>query len=186
VQEFIAYARANPGKIDYGSTGVGISTHLSMELFKSMAGVNLVHVPYKAFALALPDLLAGRITVMVSNLPGLVDTVRSGKLRALGVTTLKRSPRLPEVPTIHESGVPGFDVTVWYGVMAPAAVPAPILNRLHADSVKALGMADLRQRLELQGIDPASPATRDEFAAFVKSETAKWAKVVRDANIPAQ
>lgn len=186
VQEFIVYARANAGKIDYGSTGVGISTHLSMELFKTMAGVNLVHVPYKAFALALPDLLAGRITAMVSNLPGLVDTVRSGRLRALGVTTLKRSPRLPEVPTIHESGVPGFDVTVWYGLMAPAAVPAPILTKLHADTLKALGMADLRLRLEQQGIDPGSSATREEFAAFVKSETARWAKVVRDANIPTQ
>ena len=186
VQEFIAYARANAGKIDYGSTGVGISTHLSMELFKTMTGVNLVHVPYKAFALALPDLLAGRITVMVSNLPGLVDTVRSGKLRGLGVTTLKRSPRLPEVPTIHESGVPGFELTVWYGVMAPAAVPAPILNKIHADTVKALGMADLRLRLEQQGIDPGSSATREEYAAFVKSETVKWAKVVRDANIPTQ
>ena len=186
VQEFIAYARANAGKIDYGSTGVGISTHLSMELFKTMTGVNLVHVPYKAFALALPDLLAGRITVMVSNLPGLVDTVRSGKLRALGVTTLKRSPRLPEIPTIDESGVPGFEVMVWYGVMAPAAVPAPILNKLHADTLKALGTADLRLKLEQQGIDPGSSATREQFAAFVKSETVKWAKVVTDANIPTQ
>jgi tripartite-type tricarboxylate transporter receptor subunit TctC len=186
VQEFIAYARANAGKLDYGSTGVGISTHLSMELFKSMTGVNLVHVPYKAFALALPDLLAGRITAMVSNLPGLVDTVRSGKLRGLGVTTLKRSPRLPEIPTIDESGVPGFEVTVWYGVMAPAAVPKPILDKIHADTLKALGTADLRLRLEQQGIDPGSSATREEFAAFVKAETVKWAKVVRDANIPTQ
>jgi len=151
-----------------------------------MTGVNLVHVPYKAFALALPDLLAGRITVMVSNLPGLVDTVRSGKLRGLGVTTLKRSPRLPEIPTIDESGVPGFEVMVWYGVMAPAAVPAPILNKLHADTLKELGTADLRLKLEQQGIDPGSSATREQFAAFVKSETVKWAKVVTDANIPTQ
>ena len=186
VQEFIAYARANPGKIDYGSTGVGISTHLSMELFKTMTGVNLVHVPYKTFALALPDLLAGRISVMMSNLPAQVDTIRSGKVRGLGVTTLKRSPRLPEIPTIHESGVPGFEVMVWYGVMAPAAVPVPILNKIHADTLKALGMADLRLRLEQQGIDPGSSATREEFAAFVKSETVKWGKVVRDANIPSQ
>jgi tripartite-type tricarboxylate transporter receptor subunit TctC len=186
VQEFIAYARANSGKIDYGSTGVGISTHLSMELFKTMAGVNLVHVPYKAMTLALPDLLAGRITVFMDNLPGQVDTIRSGKLRGLGVTTLKRSPRLPEIPTIHESGVPGYEVMVWYGVMAPAAVPVSILNKIHADTVKALGTADLRQRLEQQGIDPESSATREEFTSFVKSETVKWAKVVRDANIPSQ
>ena len=186
VQEFIAYARANTGKIDYGSTGVGISTHLSMELFKTMTGVNLVHVPYKAFALALPDLLAGRITVMMNNLPAQVDMIKSGKLRGLGVTTLKRSPRLPEIPTINESGVPGFEVMVWYGVMAPAAVPVPILNKIHADTLKVLGMADLRQRLEQQGIDPGSSATREEFAVFVKSETTKWARVVRDANIPSQ
>jgi tripartite-type tricarboxylate transporter receptor subunit TctC len=123
---------------------------------------------------------------MMNNLPAQVDMIRSGKLRGLGVTTLKRSPRLPEIPTIHESGVPGFEVTVWYGVMAPAAVPRPILDKLHADTLKALGTADLRQRLELQGIDPGSSATRQEFAAFVKAETVKWAKVVRDANIPTQ
>jgi tripartite-type tricarboxylate transporter receptor subunit TctC len=186
VQEFIAYARANAGKIDYGSTGVGISTHLSMELFKTMTGVNLVHVPYKAFALALPDLLAGRITVMMNNLPGQVDAIKTGKLRALGVTTLKRSPRFPEIPTIHESGVPGFEVVVWYGVCAPAAVPAPILNKIHADTVKALGAPDLRSRLEQQGIDPAPSPAREQYAAFIKSETTKWAKVVKDANIPAQ
>jgi tripartite-type tricarboxylate transporter receptor subunit TctC len=140
----------------------------------------------KAFALALPDLLAGRITVMMNNLPAQVDPIRSGKLRGLGVTTLKRSPRLPEIPTIDESGVPGFEVMVWYGVMAPAAVPVPILNKLHADTLKALGMADLRLRLEQQGVDPGSSATREEFAALVRSETVKWAKVVRDANIPSQ
>jgi tripartite-type tricarboxylate transporter receptor subunit TctC len=122
----------------------------------------------------------------MDNLPGQVDTIRSGKLRGLGVTTLKRSPRLPEIPTIHESGVPGYEVMVWYGVMAPAAVPVSILNKIHADTVKALGTADLRQRLEQQGIDPGSSATREDFAAFVKSETVKWAKVVRDANIPTQ
>ena len=186
VQEFIAHARANAGKIDYGSTGVGISTHLSMELFKTMAGVNLVHVPYKAFALALPDLLAGRITVMMSNLPAQVDTIRSGKVRGLGVTTLKRSPRLPEIPTIHESGVPGFEVMVWYGVCAPAAVPAPILEKIHADTLKALGASDLRARLEQQGIDPGSSPAREQYAAFIKSETTKWTKVVKDANIPSQ
>ena len=186
VREFIAFARANGGKIDYGSTGVGISTHLSMELFKTMTGTNLMHVPYKAFALAQPDLLAGRIPVMMNNLPGQVDAIRSGKLRGLGVTTLKRSPRLPEIPTIHESGVPGFEVVVWYGLAAPAAVPAPVLGKVHADSVTALGAADLRSRLEQQGIDPGASPTRAEFGTFVKSETAKWAKVVRDAGIPAQ
>ena len=186
VQEFIAYARANAGKIDYGSTGVGISTHLSMELFKTMTGTNLVHVPYKAFALALPDLLAGRITVMMNNLPGQVDAIKTGKLRALGVTTLKRSPRFPEIPTIHESGVPGFDVVVWYGVCAPAAVPKAILDKIHSDTVKALSAPDLRSRLDQQGIDAAPSPTRGDFVALIRSETAKWAKVVRDANIPAQ
>jgi tripartite-type tricarboxylate transporter receptor subunit TctC len=186
VQEFIAYARANAGKIDYGSTGVGISTHLSMELFKTMTGVNLVHVPYKAFALALPDLLAGRITVMMNNLPSQVDAIKSGKLRGLGVTTLKRSPRLPDTPTIHESGVRGFEVMVWYGVCAPAAVPERVLSKLHKDVLQVLAAADLRSRLDQQGIDAGSPSSREEYAAFIKSETTKWAKVVKDATIPSQ
>jgi tripartite-type tricarboxylate transporter receptor subunit TctC len=185
VQEFVAYAKANPGKVDYGSTGVGISTHLSMELFKTMTGINLVHVPYKGATLLYTDLIAGRVSAAFGNLPGHVENVRIGRVRALGVSTLKRSMRLPEVPTIAESGVPGFDVTVWYGLCTPAAVPKPILTKLNTDVVKALGMPELQRRLEQLGVDPG-PTTSQQFAAFIKSETAMWAKVVKDAGIPPQ
>jgi len=185
VQEFIAYARANPGKVDYASTGVGISTHLSMELFKTMAGINLVHVPYKGATLLYPDLIAGRVSASFGNLPGHVDNVRLGRVRALGVSTLKRSQRMPEVPTIAESGVPGFDVTVWYGLCTPAAVPKPILAKLNADVVSALSLPELQRRIEHLGVDPGS-STPEHFTAFIKSETARWAKVVKDAGIPPQ
>lgn len=185
VQEFIAHARTNPGKVDYGSTGVGISTHLSMELFKSMTGINLVHVPYKGATLLYPDLIAGRVSVSFGNLPGHVDNVRLGRVRALGVSTLKRSQRMPEVPTIAESGVPGFDVTVWYGLCTPAGAPKPILAKLNVDVVKALSMPELQRRIEHLGVDPAS-STPEHFTAFIKSETARWAKVVKDAGIPPQ
>jgi tripartite-type tricarboxylate transporter receptor subunit TctC len=185
VQEFIAHARAHPGKLDYGSTGVGVSPHLSMELFKTMTGINVMHVPFKGAPLLYADLLAGRVSAAFGNLPGYVDNVRAGKVRALGVSTSKRSARLPEVPTITESGVPGFEVTVWYGICAPAAVPKPIIVKLNADVVKALSLPDLRARLELLGVDPAS-STLEEFTAFTRSETAKWAKVVKDAGIPPQ
>ncbi|HKA41271.1 MAG TPA: tripartite tricarboxylate transporter substrate binding protein [Burkholderiales bacterium] len=185
VHEFIGYAKANPGKVDYGSTGVGISTHLSMELFKTMTGANLVHVPYKSATLLYPDLISGRVSASFGNLPGHVENVRTGRVRALGVSTLKRSQRLPEVPTIAESGVPGFDVTVWYGLCAPAAVPKPILAKLNADVVKTLSMPDLQRRIEILGVDPGS-STPEDFTAFIKSETARWAKVVKDAGIPPQ
>ena len=185
VQEFIAYARANPGKINYGSTGVGISTHLSMELFKSSTKTDIVHVPYKGAALAIVDLIAGRVAAMINNLPGQIDNVKAGKVRALGVTTLKRSPRLPDVPTIAESGVPDFEVTVWYGLCAPAAVPKHVVSKIHSDVVKAVNSPDLRSRLEQLGVDPQSMNT-DQFTAFIRSETSKWATVVKNAAIPPQ
>ncbi len=185
VLEFIAYAKANPGKIDYASAGVGASPHLSMELFKTMTGTNIVHVPYKGVVLAMADLLGGRVSVMVTNLPSSFENIKAGKVRALGVTTLKRSMHAPDVPTIHESGVPGFEVTVWYGVCAPSAVPKTIISKINADMVKALNMPDLQQRLQQQGVD-ASPSTPQQLAALIKSETIKWAKVVKDAGIPPQ
>lgn len=185
VQEFIAYSKANPGQVHYGSTGVGISTHLSMELFKSMTGANLTHVPYKGAQLAFADLLAGRIAAQNSNLPAYLDAIRSGKVRALGVTTAKRNPQVPEVPTIAEAGVPGYEVTVWYGICTPAGTPKPIVAQLNADMVKALNAPELKQRLEIQGVSP-TPTTPGEFAQFVKAETVKWAKVIRDAGIQPQ
>lgn len=185
VQEFIAHAKAHPGKLDYGSTGVGISTHLSMELFKTTTGINVLHVPYKGAVLLYADLIAGRVSAAFGNLPGYVDNIKAGKVQPLGVSTLKRSMRLPEVPTIAESGVPGFNVTVWYGMCAPAAVPKPILAKLNADVVKVLAMPELQRRLEQLGVDPES-STRENFAAFIKSEMTRWTKVVKDAGIPPQ
>jgi tripartite-type tricarboxylate transporter receptor subunit TctC len=185
VQEFVAYSKANAGKVSYGSTGVGISTHLSAELFKSMTGADITHVPYKGAAAAFTDLIAGRIAMDMDNLPGVVDAIKSNRVRALGVTTLKRNAQVPDVPTIAESGVPGYEVTVWYGICAVAGTPKPIIAKINADMVKALNMPDLRQRLDLQGVE-ATPSSPEAFTAFIKSETAKWAKVVKDAGIPAQ
>ena len=185
VKEFVAYTKANPGMVHYGSTGVGISTHLSAELFKSMTGADLTHVPYKGAQLAYTDLIGGRIAMQISNLPAYVEAIKSGKVRALGVTTSKRNNQVPDVPTIAESGVPGYEVTVWYGICAPAGTPKPIIAKINADMVKALNMPDFRQRLDQQGVD-ASPTSPAEFAAFIKTETTKWAKVVKDAGIQPQ
>ena len=182
VSEFIALAKASPGKLYYGSSGVGASPHLTMELFKSQTGTDIVHVPFKGSSQVMPELLSGRIQAMFDNLPGQVAYVKSGKLRGLGVTSVKRSALLPEVPTIAESGVPGFEVTVWYGVCAPAATPQAILTKLNADIVKALNMPDLRQRLVDNGVD-AAPITAEEFAALISSEMKKWAKAIKDAGI---
>ena len=182
VSEFIALAKASPGKLYYGSSGVGASPHLTMELFKSQTGTDIVHVPFKGSSLVMPELLSGRIQAMFDNLPGQVAYVKSGKLRGLGVTSVKRSALLPEVPTIAESGVPGFEVTVWYGVCAPAATPQAILAKLNADIVKALNMPDLRQRLVDNGVD-AAPMSAEEFAALISSEMKKWAKAIKDAGI---
>jgi tripartite-type tricarboxylate transporter receptor subunit TctC len=183
VQEFIAYAKANPGKMDYASTGVGSATHLTMELFKSMTRTDIAHVPYKGGPLLITDLLSGRVSTMMSNLPAQVDHVKAGKIRGLGVSTLKRSPRLPEVPTIAESGVPGFEVIVWFGLCAPAAVPKAIISKLNAEVAKAVNSPDLRSRFEQLGVDPQS-LTIEQFTVFIKSETARWAKVVKEAGIP--
>ena len=147
VSEFIAYAKARRGKINYGSSGVGTSPHLTMELFKLTTGIDLVHVPYKGGAPALIDLLGGHIPVMFANLPEHLPSIKSGKLRALGVSTAKRSPQLPDVPTVAESGVPGFEVMVWYGLCAPAGVPKPIVAKLNADIVKTLNMPEVKERM---------------------------------------
>lgn len=185
VSEFIAYAKANPGKLSYGSSGAGTSLHLSMEMLKKQAGIEVVHVPYKGGPAAVVDLLAGRIQVMFDNLPGQIANVKSGRARALAVTTAKRNFLLPEVPTMMEAGVPGFEVTVWYGMFAPARVPGPIVAKLNAQLVKTLNMPEVKERMAEQGAEPA-PTTREEFAAFQKAEVAKWAKVVKDSGATAE
>jgi tripartite-type tricarboxylate transporter receptor subunit TctC len=185
VQEFIAHAKSNPGKMDYASTGVGSAIHLTMELFKSMTKTDIVHVPYKGGPLLIADLLAGRVSTMMSVLPAQVDNVKAGKIRGLGVSTLKRSARLPEVPTIAESGVSGFEVTAWNGLCAPATVPKAIIAKLNGEVAKAVNTPDLRSRLEQLGFDPESSSS-EKFTSLMKSEKSRWAKVVKDAGIPSQ
>ena len=180
VPEMIAYAKANPGKINFGSSGSGSSIHLSGELFKSMAKVDMVHIPYKGSAPAVNDLLGNQIAIMFDNMPSAIQHVKGGKLRALAVTTSKRSPALPDVPTIAEAGVPGYEATSWFGLFAPAATPAPIVAKLNKAIVKVLGQADVKQKIADQGgeIVAETPA---QFAAFIKAETVKWGKVVKDS-----
>ena len=185
VAEFIDYLKANPGRVLYGSSGVGSTLHLSMELFKSMTGVDIVHVPYKGGALALTDLLGGHVQVMCDNVQAQLAVIRTGKVRALGVSWARRVAQLPEVPTIAESGLPGFEIGPWYGACAPAATPAAILGKLNAAAARALNSQELRQRLADQGIE-TNPMTAAQFGAFIRSETIKWAKVVKDAGVPAQ
>jgi tripartite-type tricarboxylate transporter receptor subunit TctC len=180
IEEFIALAKANPGKIDYSTTGIGTSPHLSMELLRFRTGIDVLHIPYKGRT--MPDLLAGRVAVNFGNIAVYIEPVKAGKLRALGVSTPKRSQRLPEVPTIAESGVPDFDVTVWYGICAPAAVAKDVIDKINGGVVKALGMPDLQQRLIQLGVDPES-STSEHFGRLLRSESAKWAKVVKDAGI---
>jgi tripartite-type tricarboxylate transporter receptor subunit TctC len=185
LKEFVELVKANPGKYNYASPGFGTSPQMTMELFKLTAGINLFHVPYKGGAPALADVMGGQVAGMFGNLPEQLAAIKGGKTRALAVSTLQRSPQIPEVPTVAESGYPGFEVTVWYGVCAQAAVPKPILAKLHATLVKTLNMPEMKARLAENTID-ASPTTQEEFAAFIRAETDKWAAVVRDANIPKQ
>jgi len=185
LKQFIAYAKANPGKVNFGSSGVGASPHMSIELLKSMTGINIVHVPYKGAAIALSDVISGHIESSVGNLAGgPLGAIKAGRLRALGVTSAKRNAQLPDVPTFAEAAVPGYDVMGWYGICTQSKVPQPILARLNADINKLLG-GPLKKRLEDQGIDVA-PATPEAFAAHVKAEIAKWTKVVREAGLAAE
>ena len=178
VPELIAYARANPGKVNFGSAGNGSSIHLSGELFKTMAKVDMQHVPYKGSAPAITDLLGNQIAIMFDNLPSALPYVRSGKLRALAVTTAKRSPELPDVPTIAEAGVPGYEAMSWFGLFVPAGTPAPVVGKLHSAIVKVLNKPEVKKRIAEQGGE-AHPETAEKFAAFIQSESAKWSKVVQ-------
>ncbi|MGZ8153706.1 MAG: Bug family tripartite tricarboxylate transporter substrate binding protein [Burkholderiales bacterium] len=182
VKELIALAKSKPDQLNYASTGAGQSTHLSMELFKNMAGVKIVHVPYKGSAPAVTDLLGGHVPMMFDNMPSALPHVKAGKLRALGVSTSKRSPTAPDVPTVAESGLPDFDVTVWFAVLAPAATPRDIVTRLNRVLVKALQGADVREKLASQGAEPIGN-TSEQFTGQIKADLAKWAKVVKAANI---
>ena len=181
--EFIAHAKASPGKLSFGSSGVGASPHLSIELLKTMTGIDIVHVPYKGAAAALGDVMGGQIPASVGNLPGgLLAAIKAGRVRALGVTSARRNPQAPDIPTFAEGGVPGYDVSSWYGICTQAAVPKPILAKLTADLNQVLSSGGLRKRLEDQGIE-VTPSTPQQFVAHVRSETQKWAKVVKEAGL---
>jgi tripartite-type tricarboxylate transporter receptor subunit TctC len=185
IQELIAYAKANPGKVMYGSSGTGGANHLSGELFKSMAKIDMVHVPYKGAAPALNDLLGNQISVMFDSIPGVLSHIKAGKLRALGVTSLARSTALPNVPTISESGLKGFEALAWFGMYAPPQMATELLNRISGDVVAALQSPQVKNQFAEQGAD-AGNMTQAEYAKYVDSEITKWAKVISDANIKAE
>ena len=185
IAEFIVYAKANPGKLTYGTSGIGSSGHLATELLRTMTAINIVHVPYKGAAQVLADLLGGQIMVNVSNVPALVSPAQAGRVRALAVTGAKRSAQLPGVPTMVESGYPDFDVTSWYGVCAPAGTPSAILDKLHTDFSAVLALPEVNQRLTEMVVDVA-PTSRAEFDAFIRFETNRWETVAKNAGIQPQ
>jgi tripartite-type tricarboxylate transporter receptor subunit TctC len=182
VKDLIGLAKAKPGTINYPSAGIGSSSHLAGELLRSLAGVDIVHVPYKGGGPALVDVLSGQMQIMFATLPAAMPHVKSGKLRPVAMTTAKRSIAMPDLPTVAESGVPGYEAATWYGLLLPARMPAPIVDRLHAETVKALAVPELRERLVGQGFEPVG-STPAEFAAYIKSEIVKWGKVIKAAGI---
>jgi len=183
--ELIALAKEQPGRINFGSSGTGGSPHLAAELFQSMANVRMVHVPYKGLSLAITDLLGGHIQVLFADVGLAVPFIKDGKMRALAITSSNRSPLLPEVPTVTEAGVPGYDARTWYGLFAPAGTPQAIVDRLAAATNKALESNDLRAKLATQGLEAAG-GTPAQFASFMRSESSKWERVIREANIKIQ
>ena len=180
VQELIAYAKANPGKLNFASSGAGTSIHLSGELFKVMAGVQMTHVPYKGSAPALQDLVGGQVQLMFDNLPPSLPQIKAGKLRALGVTSATRAPALPATPTIAEAGLPGFESSSWFGLLAPAGTPPAIVAKINAEVDKWLASPEAKEKLSAIGANIAGGSPED-FARHIQAETAKWAKVVKES-----
>ncbi len=184
VKEFIAYAKSNPGKLVFASSGNGGAPHLSGELFKSMTGISMGHIPYKGSTAAHPDLLSGQTQVMFDTVVAIAPLVKAGRLRALGVTTARRSPALPDVPTIAEAGVRGYETSTWGGLLAPANTPREVIAKLNAESVRILKLPDVRERMISAGSEPMGNTPR-EFAAFIDAEIIKWAKVIKESGAKA-
>jgi tripartite-type tricarboxylate transporter receptor subunit TctC len=182
MQEFLERATKNPGKLNYGSTGSGSSNHLSMELLMKMANVKLAHIPYKGSAPAVTALLGGEIDALFDNVPNVLQHIKAGKMRAIGVSGLQRSVLLPEVPTVAEAGVPGYEVNVWFGMQLPAGTPQPVVDRLNRDLVTMLKEPDVIERFRGQGVEVVA-STPAEFSKLVASEVAKWTQLIREANI---
>lgn len=182
VKELIAYGKANPGKLSFASSGSGGAPHFSGELFKSMTGIDMVHIPYKGSTLAHPDLTSGRVSLMFDTVAAIGPQVKGGKVRPLAVTTAKRSSAAPQVPTMAQAGLPGYETSTWGGVLAPAGTPKAVVDKLNAEINKALSSPDVRERLQNAGIEPAG-GTPAQFASFLQVEMGKWAKVAKDAGI---
>ncbi len=185
LKEFIALAKARPGKLNYGSSGVGTQFHLSGELLKQLAGIDMVHVPYKGTALVYPDLFSGQISIMFDTLSVAIPFIKAGRVKALGITGAKRAPALPEVLTIAEAGLAGFSADLWLGIWGPAKLPREITDKLSSDIAKLLKLPDVRERLAAQGMEPVG-STPAQFAEFVRRENAQWSKVVKSAGVKAE
>ena len=182
VKELIAYAKANPGKLSFASAGAGTSIHISGEMFKDAAGIDLLHVPFKGSNPATLAVIGGQVDVLFENISAAVTQIKGGKLRALAVTSRERSPQLPDVPTMQEAGLPGFEIVAWFAFFAPSATPRDIVQRLNVEMVKAINAPDVQQKLRERGMSPR-PLGLDEFAAFWRSEREKFAAIVKKANI---
>ncbi len=184
VRELIAFARSRPDPINYGSGGSGSAPHLAAELFKRMADVRMVHVPYKGSTPAINDVISGQVQLTFTGIPSVITQIKAGRLRPLAITSGARAAALPDVPTIKESGVPGYDVSPWFGVLMPARTPPALVTRVNSEIVKVLRMPAIRERFAAEGVEPVG-STPAQFAAHIKSELAKWGKVIKDAGIRA-
>ncbi len=182
IKELVAYAKARPGAINYASVGPGSPNHLGIEMLKAMAGIDLTHIPYKGSAPAMTEVLGGQVSMMFNSMPTVIQHVKSGRLKGVAVGTLKRSPAMPDTPTVAESGVPGFDYVTWYGVFAPAATPQSIVMRLNAEVVKMLADREISQRLSVQGAEP-SPSTPEQLGRYMLEEQERWRKVIKSAKL---
>ena len=183
VKELIAFARARPGQLQYASAGLGSAPHLMMALFNNMAGLDMIHVAYKGAGPALIDIMAGHVPMMVGNILSSLPLVKSGRVRSYGVTSARRSSAAPEIPTIAEGGLAGYDAATWFGLLAPAATPRDIIMKLHGTAVRAVQDPVVQQRYVSDGAEPATSASPEEFREFMRAESRKWAKVIRDAKI---
>jgi tripartite-type tricarboxylate transporter receptor subunit TctC len=183
--QLIAAAKSRPGEAIYGSAGIGSSGHMATELFLMLAGLKMIHVPYKGGNLAAQDLMAGQVVLVLDQIPASIGFVKSGRMRALAISTAKRSPLLPDVPTAAEAGVPGYAAQSWFGLVAPAGTPAPVIKRMHAETTRVLADAQVRERIFGIGMEPIGN-TPEEFAAFIRSEIERWGKVVRASGAKAE
>jgi tripartite-type tricarboxylate transporter receptor subunit TctC len=185
VAELIALAKAKPGSLTFGTPGIGTSPHVAGEMFNALAGVKLTHVPYKGRAMAIPDLLGGHISMMFDNLPSALPVIKEGKVRALGVTSAKRSPSAPDIPTLAEQGLPGFDADSWFAIFAPANTPKDVVAKLNAELNRIYQLPDVQAKLKTLGLDPIL-GTPEKLATYQRAEIAKWAKVVKDSGAKAE